>query len=169
MDEKDIHKMIRVNQAGEYGATRIYKGQLAVFKNDPIIQEMAEQEAIHLKRFNQLLIEKKVRPTVLQPIWHVAGYLLGMTTALAGKKVAHACTIAVETVIDRHYQEQLDQLKSYLEQEDLRQLVAECHLEELEHREAAIQEGGEKAPGYSALSEAVQTISKLAIWLSKKI
>lgn len=169
MDEKDIHKMIRVNQAGEYGATRIYQGQLAVFKGDPLIQKMADQEAIHLKKFNQLLIENKVRSTLLQPIWHVAGYLLGVTTALAGKKAAHACTIAVETVIDKHYQEQLDRLKNYPEHGALRELVEECHLEELEHRDAAIQEGGETAPGYSFLSEAVQSVSRLAIWLSTRV
>ncbi len=169
MDEKDIHKMIRVNQAGEYGATRIYQGQLAVFKGDPVIQKMAEQEAVHLKKFNQLMIENKVRPTVLQPIWHVAGYLLGVTTALTGRKAAHACTIAVETVIDQHYQQQLDQLKNYPEHDALRQLVEECHLEELEHRDTAIQEGGESAPGYNFLSEVVQSVSRLAIWLSKRV
>ncbi len=162
--------MIRVNQAGEYGATRIYQGQLAVFKNDSSIQKMAQQEIVHLKKFNQLLIENKVRPTLLQPIWHVAGYLLGITTALASKEAAHACTIAVETVIDKHYQGQLDQLKSYSGYEGLSQLIEECQQEELEHRDTAIREGGETAvSGHNILSEAVQAVSRLAIWLSSRI
>ncbi|MCX7338604.1 MAG: demethoxyubiquinone hydroxylase family protein [Alphaproteobacteria bacterium] len=164
-----IDRMLRVNQAGEYGATRIYAGQLAVFGRDPKITHMAEQEQHHLRLFNQLLIEHKVRPTLLQPIWHIGGFALGMTTALLGKKAAHACTIAVETVIDRHYGKQLDQLKDYDHATEIKTIISQCQQEELEHKDMAIQQGGEDTPLYPYLNVAIQTISKAAIWLSSRI
>jgi ubiquinone biosynthesis monooxygenase Coq7 len=102
----DAASMLRVNQAGEYGATRIYAGQLAVLRKDSpaahAIAGMARQEERHLERFNQLMGERGVRPTLLQPIWDVAGFALGAATALMSEKAAMACTDAVETEIDRH-------------------------------------------------------------------
>ena len=166
---KDLHRIVRVNQAGEYGATRIYQGQLAVLKNDKNLKKMADQEAEHLKKFNQLLIEHKVRPTLLQPIWHMGGYALGVITALLGEKSAHACTIAVETVIDDHYQAQLHELEISGEHEELKDIIRQCREEELEHKAFAIDEGGTQAPGFPVLNSAIQAISKAAIWLSSRI
>ena len=113
----DIAAMIRVDHAGEYGAVRIYAGQLAVLgaaktKAADAIRHMAEQEREHLKRFDALIIERRVRPTVLQPVWQVAGFALGAATALMGEKAAMACTEAVEEVIDRHYAEQIEKLNT---------------------------------------------------------
>lgn len=167
--KKDIHRIIRVNQAGEYGAARIYKGQLAVLKNDENIKKMEAQELEHLKKFNQLLIEHKVRPTLLQPIWHIGGYALGMITALLGEKSAHACTIAVETVIDEHYQSQLQELEASAEHENLQSVIRQCHEEELEHKTLAMDGGGEEATGFPILNNTIQAISKAAIWLSSRI
>ena len=99
-------RMLRVDQAGEYGATRIYAGQLAVLGDpNPIAaesQHMAEQEAAHREECDALLAERGGRPTALQPFWDVAGFALGAATALIGPKAAMACTAAVETEIDRH-------------------------------------------------------------------
>ena len=109
--KKIIADMIRVNQAGEFGAQKIYEGQLEVFKDDKIIQKMASQEKIHLDTFNKILIERGIRPTALSPLWSVGGYLLGLTTALIDRKAAMACTVAVEEVIEEHYKEQQNNLK----------------------------------------------------------
>ena len=106
--------MIRVNQAGEHGAVRIYQGQLAVLGDSSVgedIRHMAEQEKEHKRIFDDLLATHRVRPTILSPLWHGAGYALGCLTALLGKKGAMVCTVAVEEVIEAHYQEQLDHLK----------------------------------------------------------
>ena len=174
----DIKSMIRVNQAGEYGATRIYAGQLAILKGTPageILTEMAAQEGEHLQKFNRLIIEHQVRPTVLQPLWHVGGYALGMITAMLGEKAAHACTIAVEEVIDEHYQGQLEQLKdralvsSSSSNAPLADLIEKCRQDELDHKETAIELGGRDAPAYTFLTTAVKTISRTAIWLSSRI
>lgn len=167
--KKNLHRIIRVNQAGEYGAARIYEGQLAILKNDENIKKMADQEIEHLKKFNQLLIEHKVRPTLLQPLWHIGGYALGMVTALLGKKSAHACTIAVETVIDEHYQNQLHELEAAEGHDDLKNIIHQCREEELEHKALAMDEGGEEAAGFSVLNTTIQAISKAAIWLSSRI
>ncbi|RZI47111.1 demethoxyubiquinone hydroxylase family protein [Candidatus Finniella inopinata] len=169
MQNKTLERILRVDHAGEYGAVRIYAGQLAVLKNNPHIQHMARQEADHLKKFNQLLVEHKVRPTVFQPVWHVAAYALGAVTALMGEKAAHACTIAVETVIDDHYQNQLDQLQGREDCQDIQQVIHHCHQEELEHRQMAIEQGGEGAAGFQTLTTAVKAISKAAIWLSSRV
>ena len=110
----DRASMLRVDQAGEYGATRIYAGQLAVLRQDSpaskLISRMNGQEQRHLERFNALMAERRVRPTALQPVWNVAGFALGAATALMSEKAAMACTDAVETEIDRHYSRQLEEL-----------------------------------------------------------
>lgn len=170
----DVKSMIRVNQAGEYGATRIYAGQLAVLKGTPAeetLTEMAAQEAMHLQQFNRLIIEHQVRPTILQPLWHVGGYALGMITAMMGEKTAHACTIAVEEVIDDHYQSQLKQLESANTPPNapLANLIEQCRQDEVAHKETAIDLGGREAPAYALLTTAIKTISRTAIWLSSRI
>jgi 3-demethoxyubiquinol 3-hydroxylase len=169
----EIRSMIRVNQAGEYGAGRIYAGQLSILKGTPAentLVEMAEQEAAHLKKFNRLVIENKIRPTLLQPLWHVGGYALGMVTAMLGEKAAHACTIAVEEVIDEHYQNQLETLQqTHQGQGELAEIIEECRQDEIAHKETAIDLGGREAPAYELLTSTIKTISRTAIWLSKRI
>lgn len=167
--KQDINRIIRVNQAGEYGASRIYQGQLAVLKDNQSIKKMAAQEVSHLKNFNRLLIEHKIRPTLLQPVWHIGGYALGVVTALLGEKAAHACTISVETVIDEHYQSQLCELEDCTEYDELKNVIRQCHEEELEHKAVAVDEGGREAFGFPVLNFTIQAISKAAIWLSSRI
>ncbi|WP_417620951.1 demethoxyubiquinone hydroxylase family protein [Parasphingorhabdus sp.] len=168
----DIASMIRVNQAGEYGAAQIYKGQLAVMGDDAPqsseIHHMAEQEQRHLDAFDQMIAERGVRPTALQPFWKIAGYALGATTAALGPRAAMACTAAVETEIDHHYQEQLDALETENDPE-LTRMIAEFREEELEHKATAIASGAEDAPGYPVLSAAIRLGCRVAIGLSKRI
>ena len=168
--QASLQSMIRVNQAGEYGATRIYAGQLAVLKgtaSEKPIAEMAAQEADHLRQFNRLMIEHKVRPTILNPLWHVGGYALGAMTALLSEKAAHACTIAVEEVIDDHYQRQLAQMPD--KDAPLPRLIEQCRQDELAHKRTAIDLGGHDAPAQQLLTTAVKAISRTAIWLSSRI
>lgn len=163
--------MIRVDQAGEYGATRIYAGQLAVLPpGSPaakLVSRMAMQEQRHLKRFDELASTRSVRPTLLQPFWHVAGFALGATTALIGESAAMACTDAIETEIDRHYQRQLDDLAD--EDPELSADIAEFRAEELEHRDTARQAGAERAPAYPVLTGAIRAACRVAIALSKRV
>ena len=168
----DIASMIRVNQAGEYGAAQIYKGQLAVMGDDApdssAIHHMAEQEQVHLDAFDKMIAERGVRPTILQPLWKVAGYALGATTAAMGPRAAMACTAAVETEIDAHYKEQLDALESE-DDPELTRMITEFREEELEHKATAIAAGAEETPGYPALSAAIRLGCRVAIGLSKRI
>jgi 3-demethoxyubiquinol 3-hydroxylase len=167
----DTASMLRVNQAGEYGATRIYAGQLAVLRsNSPasqLVSRMAGQEKRHLDRFNALMSKRGVRPTALQPVWHAAGFALGAATALISEQAAMACTEAVETEIDRHYGSQLDQLGS--EDPELASDIADFRAEELEHRDAARDAGAAQAPAYPVLTAAIRAGCRLAIALSKRI
>lgn len=167
-----LESMIRVDHAGEYGAVRIYEGQLAVLGQSADradIEHMAAQERVHLARFDDLIRANRVRPTVLMPLWHAAGFALGAGTALMGEKAAHACTVAVEEVIDEHYAEQVAALDTEGDQQDLRDTFEAFRLEELEHRDTALENGAEEAPGYEVLKAAVKTGSRIAIWLSKRI
>lgn len=167
----DTASMVRVNQAGEYGATRIYAGQLAVLRRNcpeaKLIARMAAQEERHLKRFDALMAERRVRPTVLQPLWNVAGFALGAATALISEEAALACTDAVETEIDRHYASQLDQLRS--DDPELSADIAEFRAEELEHRDTARAAGASNAPGYPYLTAVIRAGCRVAIELSKRI
>lgn len=171
MKRADRPSMIRVDQAGEYGAARIYAGQLAVLGNrhpaSRPIRHMAAQEQRHLERFDRMVAERGVRPTALQPIWHVAGFALGAVTAVIGPEAAMACTAAIETEIDRHYGEQLDELGS--EDAELSGVIAEFRAEEQEHRETAIAKGAERAPAYPVLSAAIRLGCRAAIALSKRV
>ncbi len=165
-----VERMIRVDQAGEYGAVRIYQGQLAVLAGteaEAPIREMAEQERRHLDAFDALIAERNVRPTLLSPLWHVAGFALGAGTALLGPKAAMACTQAVEEVIEEHYAAQAAALGD--DEAELRARIEEFRADELEHRDRAIAEGAQEAPGHGLLTETVKAGSRLAIWLSSRI
>ena len=166
-----LEKLIRVDQAGEYGAVRIYQGQRAVMGKNPryaeMLRHMEEQELHHLETFNKLVVERRVRPTLLTPLWHLAGFALGAGTALLGEKAAMACTVAVEEVIDEHYASQAEQLGE--DESELLKTVQEFRAEEVEHRDLALANGAEQAVGYPLLSAAIKTGSRLAIWLSERI
>ena len=165
-----VESMIRVDHAGEHGAVRIYEGQLAVLAgtgSEATIRDMAKQERRHLDGFDALVADRKVRPTILGPLWHVAGYALGAGTALLGPKAAMACTQAVEEVIDDHYAAQAGKLGD--DEADLRNMIEEYRADEREHRDTAVEHGAEQAPGYEILTGAVKAGSRLAIWLSTRI
>lgn len=165
-----IEKMIRVDHAGEYGAVRIYEGQLAVLKGtefEDSIREMAEEEKRHREGFERLINERRIRPTVLSPLWHIAGFALGAGTALIDPRAAMACTEAVEEVIDEHYSEQASELGE--EERELRDMIEDFRQDELAHRDLAREEGSADAPGYALLTAAVKASSRVAIWLSTRI
>lgn len=167
--EEKIARMLRVDHAGEYGAVRIYEGQLAVLggtKAGVTIARMAEQEREHLAEFDRLLPERQVRPTLLAPIWHVAGYALGAATAMLGERAAMACTVAVEDVIDEHYAEQVAALA---DEPALRDTIEKFRQDEVAHRDEALAHEAEQAPAYELMSLAIKAGSRLAIWLSTRI
>jgi 3-demethoxyubiquinol 3-hydroxylase len=168
----EIEEMIRVDHAGEYGAVRIYEGQLAVLgargsAATKAIAHMAAQEQRHLKAFDALVNERRVRPTALEPVWRVAGFALGAATAMLGEKAAMACTAAVEEVIDQHYASQVEKLGD--SDPKLKATVEDFRAEEIAHRDAALAMGAQEAPGYTLLSEAIKAGCRLAIRLSEKI
>ncbi len=168
---KHIESMIRVDQAGEFGATRIYAGQLAVMGDRTpaarSIAHMATQEARHKSEFDALMARRGVRPTALHPIWDRAGFLLGAVTATISPEAAMACTAAVETEIDRHYSQQLDELGQ--DDPELSAMIADFREEELEHRDTALASGAESAPGYPLLSGLIRLGCRAAIAASKRI
>jgi 3-demethoxyubiquinol 3-hydroxylase len=165
-----VARMIRVDHAGEYGAARIYDGQLAVLgrsRTVAAVHEMAEQEKRHLVAFERLVVARRVRPTLLTPLWHVAGFALGAVTAFMGERAAMACTVAVEEVIDEHYRRQAERLGP--EEAALKQEILAFRKDELDHRDTAIAAGGTEVAGYGLLAGAIKAGSRLAIWLSERV
>lgn len=166
----DSARMIRVDQAGEYGAARIYAGQLAVLRPGTAtdtIRRMAEREREHLADFDRVMLARRVRPTALQPLWHVAGFALGAATALLGPKAAMACTEAVEDVIVEHYARQETALGE--DDPELTRLIADARADEAEHAAEAVAAGSREAPGHKPLTAAIRAGTKLAIWLSERV
>ncbi len=165
-----LERMIRVDHAGEYGATRIYAGQLAVLgrgaKGD-VLRRMEAQEQQHLRTFNDLIADRRVRPTALLPLWHLAGFALGAVTAALGEKAAMACTVAVEEAIDAHYTAQLESMDET--EPDLRQTVENFRAEELEHRDIGLEHGAEQALGYRLLSRVIKAGCRAAIAISERV
>jgi ubiquinone biosynthesis monooxygenase Coq7 len=165
-----VDRVIRVDQAGEYGARRIYEGQLAVLPPGPdraAVEHMARQEGRHLEVFDRMLVDRRVRPTALQPLWHVAGFALGAASAILGAKAAMACTVAVEEVIDAHYRRQGEALPE--SEGELKATIERFRAEEVEHRDTGLARGAEEAPGYELLTGAIKAGSRLAIWLAERI
>jgi len=171
---RETEAMIRVDHAGEYGAVQIYRGQRAVFDRAAnkthaasIIAEMEAGEQSHLKTFDRLVAERRVRPTLMAPVWRIAGFGLGAATALMGEKAAHACTAAVEEVIEQHYLKQSERLGG--DDPELRDVIDRFRADETAHKETAIEQGAEEAPGYVVLSALIKFGCRAAIAISEKI
>jgi len=169
-----LAEMLRVDHAGELGAVHIYRGQQAVLRRAPGRERISEQlaemeghEAVHLARFEELLTERGVRPTLLAPLWRAAGFALGAGTALLGERAAHACTEAVETVIGGHYAEQVEEVRD--QEPKLAATFAQFRDEELEHLDTAVAEGAREAPGYRLLSAAIRAGCRAAIKVTEKV
>jgi ubiquinone biosynthesis monooxygenase Coq7 len=165
-----VKKFIRVDHAGEYGAVRIYAGQLAVLgrgEHAGTLTHMQAQEQHHLEVFSGLIASRRVRPTVLLPLWNIAGFALGAVTAALGPRAAMACTVAVEETIDAHYAGQEAALDD--DEAPLRETIATFRAEELEHRDTALANGAEQAPGYKLLSAIIKTGCRAAIKISEVI
>lgn len=169
----EIERMIRVDQAGEFGATRIYAGQLAVLgdrgPHAAEIAGMAEEEARHRAQFDALMARRGVRPTALTPLWSAAGYALGAATALIGPEAAMACTAAVEEEIDRHYSRQIDELEGSGADPELAAMITDFREDEREHRDTALAAGAERAPGYPLLSGLIRLGCRAAIRISERV
>lgn len=167
---EEVARMVRVDHAGEYGARRIYEGQIAVLGRSrigPLLRHMKDQELVHLQAFEKEIVRRRVRPTLLQPVWHVAGFALGAGTALLGERAAMACTVAVEEVIDEHYADQASRLGE--DEARLKADIEKFRAEEAEHRDIGLENEAEQAPAYRLLSAAIKLGSRAAIWLSSRI
>jgi ubiquinone biosynthesis monooxygenase Coq7 len=169
-----LAEILRVDHAGELAAVYIYRGQRAVLDAAPgrerlaaDLAEMEGHEAVHLARFDQLLTELNVRPTLMAPLWRAAGFALGAGTALMGERAAHACTEAVETVIEAHYAHQIAETKD--REPSLAAELSRFRVEELAHRDHALAEGARQAPGYSLLAAVIRAGCKAAIKISEKL
>ena len=169
-----LAEILRVDQAGELAAVHIYRGQRTVMRNAPGRERIADQlkdmeghERVHLNRFDQLLGERGVRPTLMSPVWRAAAFALGAGTALLGEKAAHACTEAVETVIEQHYAGQIAELE--VRDPALAAELSQFRDDELAHKDVAIQEGALEAPAYPLLSAVIRAGCRAAIKISEKI
>jgi ubiquinone biosynthesis monooxygenase Coq7 len=175
MLNKSLAEIIRVNHAGEMGAKVIYQGQITAFrlKNQlpqvKLTKEMLKQEEQHFDYFNQQMIVKQIRPTIMQPIWKVGGFALGFATAFISAKAAMACTVAVEEVIDKHYQQQLNYLQSSSNNSELTKKIFQFQQEELEHRDLAYNNQAKQFLAFKPLYKFISATTKIAIAISKKI
>ncbi|MEK9850349.1 MAG: demethoxyubiquinone hydroxylase family protein [Candidatus Puniceispirillum sp.] len=169
-NRRDLERFLRVDHAGERAAQQIYRGQLVVLGKTDVgdeIRHMMAQEVEHLETFDQLLNDRQVRPSLLDPVWGAAGFTLGVVTAAMGPKAAMACTIAVEEVIGEHYQKQAEHLGS--DEKDLKKTVERFRDEELEHRDIAVDHRGREARHYKMLRDVIQAGCRTAIKIAEKI
>ncbi|KAJ8251180.1 hypothetical protein GJAV_G00218180 [Gymnothorax javanicus] len=169
-----LSRMLRVDHAGEYGANRIYAGQMAVLgrsQSAPLIQRMWDQEKHHLQKFDEILAENRIRPTALLPLWNIAGFVLGAGSALLGKEAAMACTVAVEESISEHYNSQIRALMEFDPDryKELLQLIKEFRDEEMEHHDTGLEHDAESAPAYGLMKSVIQAGCSAAIFVSERI
>ena len=173
-NKKYLEEIIRVDHAGERGAIKIYEGQLLAlktFKQDEYlkrkIEEMKEHEKEHYEYFDGEIQKRNIKPTKLLPLWDLMGITLGFGTAMLGKKAAMLCTASVEEVIDKHYQNQIDQLGS--DEKDLKKKIIKFREDELHHKDIAYESGATKTGLYGVLDKVIKTSSRVAIAISEKI
>jgi ubiquinone biosynthesis monooxygenase Coq7 len=167
-----IAEMIRVDYAGEYGAKRIYEGQADYSKNyqdSIIINDMLQQEEVHLRYFTNLLLQRAVRPTILMPFWHIIGYAIGSGSRLLGAKTAMLLTQSVEEVIEQHYQQQINYLEHRKIDQELLDNIKQFQLDEIEHKNTALSQGSGETICASSINKIIKLFCKLAINLSKKL
>lgn len=165
-----VDRTIRVDHAGEYGVRRLYEGQLAVLGRQAegvSIRRAAEQEAVHLRTLERMMVQRRVRPTALFPLWHVAGFALGAASALMGSRAATACAAAAEEEMDRHYARQTATLGD--DEADLRETIDSFRAEEGTSRGSGRAHAADSAPGYPLMRRAVGAGCRLAIWLSERV
>ena len=173
-DKKKLEEFIRVDQAGERGAIKIYEGQLLALnlfiKDDKLInmiQEMKNHEKEHLDFFDKEIQKRDIKPTKLLPLWDLLGVGLGFSSAMMGKKATMLCTASVEEVIDGHYQNQLNQLQS--DEKNLKEKIKKFRDDELHHKDIAYDNGASKDGPYYFFDKIIKTGSKIAISISEKI
>jgi|TARA_B100001964_G_scaffold241119_1_gene312699 ubiquinone biosynthesis monooxygenase Coq7 len=173
-DRKTLEEIIRVDHAGERGATKIYEGQLLALKTikqdetlKDKIEKMKEQEKEHLEYFEKEIQKRKIKPTSLLPLWDIMGVALGFSSALLGKKATLLCTASVEEVIDGHYQNQLKKLGS--DEKDLKKKIEELKRDEINHKNIAYEAGATNKGFYSIMDQVIRTGSRIAITISEKI
>lgn len=196
-----LDRVIRVDQSGELGANLIYNAQYVVLANKyphlkPVLQHMWDQEVNHYNSFNHLQTSRRVRPSLLTPLWKLGAVAMGGATALLSKEAAMACTVAVETVIGNHYNKQLRvlmnqyddiaitdnatgkpvdaqeleyTLRTSPELNELKKMISEFRDEELEHLDTAVEHDADKAVPYQLLTETIKLVCKGAIWTAERI
>lgn len=170
--QSKFDEILRVNHAGEYGAMRIYEGQLRCMKNKidyEIINDMLEQEKLHLLYFTDQLKQRKIRPTFLMPLWNIGGYALGICSGFMGIKQAMLVTESVEQVIETHYQDQLNYLQSTSEEAELAEAIKKFQTDEVEHKNIASLHNNQSSFFTRVISNSLKVFCKVAIYVSKKI
>ena len=173
-NKNKIEEFIRVDHAGERGAIKIYEGQLLALntfiKDENLkktIEKMKKHEKEHLDFFSKEIKKRKIKPTKLLPLWDILGVGLGFSSAIIGKKAAMLCTASVEEVIDKHYQNQINQLHS--NEKVLKEKIKKFRDDELHHKNIAYENGASKEGLYLILDKIIKTGSKVAISISEKI
>ena len=173
-NKNKIEEFIRVDHAGERGAIKIYEGQLlalnTIVKNEELkkkIEEMQIHEREHCDYFEKEIKRRNIKPTKFLPLWDLLGVGLGFGSTLIGKKAAMLCTASVEEVIDKHYQNQIYQLKN--DEKELKSKIIKFRDDELHHKDIAYEEGATKEGFYSIMDKIIKTGSKIAIGISEKI
>jgi len=173
-NKNKIEEFIRVDHAGERGAIKIYEGQLlalnTIVKNEELkkkIEEMQIHEREHCDYFEKEIKRRNIKPTKFLPLWDLLGVGLGFGSALIGKKAAMLCTASVEEVIDKHYQNQINQLKN--DEKELKSKIVKFRDDELHHKDIAYEEGATKEGLYSIMDKIIKTGSKIAIRISEKV
>ncbi|CAF1016439.1 unnamed protein product [Brachionus calyciflorus] len=172
--KKQLDRILRVDHAGEYGANRIYAGQMAVLGKTPVgptIQHMWDQEKDHLKKFEELIPKYRARPSALLPLWDIGGYALGFGSALLGKEAAMAVTVAVESVITEHYNNQLRDLleKNPEKHTEILEVIKQFRDDEQAHHDTGLEHEAEKAIFYRPLSEVVKAGCRAAVWVAERV
>jgi len=181
-----LESALRVNQAGELAATLIYTAQTPQVVRShphlrPLMKHMYDQEAGHLKIFNQLVAKHAVRPTAMYPIWEVAASFLGWSTAALGREAAMACTEAVETEIGSHYNDQVREILSWEADaerrgeeldDELKEMLSTFRRirdEELEHLDHAVANDSKEAKPYDPLVDVIRLGCRTAIKISERV
>lgn len=139
--------LMRVNHVGEVCAQALYQGQ-ALTARDPAtrrdLERAAREEEDHLAWSAERIRELGGRPSLLNPLWYVGSFAMGVAAGALGDRWNLAFLAETEYQVEKHLTGHLAKLPA--EDARTRTLVDAMRKDEARHRQTALGLGADELP-----------------------
>ena len=142
-EARHVAGLMRINHTGEVCAQGLYHGQAFSAKDDGVkqaMQQSAEEEIDHLVWCETRLQELGSHPSVFTPLWYGMSFGLGAVAGAISNEFSLGFVAETEAQVSEPLQDHIGQLP--IQDKRSREILAQMDIEELHHRELAINSGG---------------------------